>query len=105
MFHNNPFLIHLQNKRLYLATDEAVVDFPVVQCSLYSMCTDCVQDPHCGWDDWSKTCKQYRQGYRRYVETQSPLAACDGQCSSEYAHTMSHLIQCDVIKMMSLLCF
>ena len=40
--------------QLYLATDQAVTQMSVAQCDGYSMCTDCLRDPHCGWHTWDK---------------------------------------------------
>ena len=45
----------LQNEKLYLGTDGAVLQVPVAQCNSYSSCTDCVHDPYCGWHSATRT--------------------------------------------------
>ena len=40
--------------QLYLASDDAVVQMSVAQCDVYSTCTECLHDPHCGWHEWDK---------------------------------------------------
>jgi len=50
-------LSHGEN--IYLSTDAEIRQLSVEQCSLYVMCTDCVQDPHCGWNQLSRSCARY----------------------------------------------
>ena len=53
----------LQNGYLYVTTDEEVLQINTELCDQYYTCTDCVQDPQCGWNQLTQKCESYRTGY------------------------------------------
>lgn len=51
--------LKLFNDSLYLSTDTQVIQIPVSQCDGYQYCTQCIQDPDCGWNNNAAKCQPY----------------------------------------------
>lgn len=69
------------NGYLYITTDEEVLQINTELCDQYYTCTDCVQDPQCGWNQLSQKCENFRTGLFQDVFAH-PMDVCKttGSC-------------------------
>jgi hypothetical protein len=41
---------------MYIATNTAVYQVPLVQCNRYNLCSSCMMDPYCGYNVRKGSC-------------------------------------------------
>ncbi|XP_014662822.1 PREDICTED: semaphorin-2A-like [Priapulus caudatus] len=66
-----------------MSTDNGVYQMSVHQCERYSLCADCVQDPYCGYDRATMSCKSYKPFSRTDNLLQSVMNAESQVCELE----------------------
>ncbi|XP_050076177.1 semaphorin-2A-like [Anopheles maculipalpis] len=55
-------------KSLYIGTDSRIKQIDLIMCNRrYDSCYRCVQDPYCGWDRDSGSCRPYQLGFLQDV--------------------------------------
>ncbi|KAK2162073.1 hypothetical protein LSH36_104g00012 [Paralvinella palmiformis] len=73
----------LSNNFLYLSTDNTVTQISVEQCNKYQYCTQCIQDPDCGWNNVQTTCQPYNSNLVQNVRASIPEKECSSACKSD----------------------
>ncbi|KAK2171511.1 hypothetical protein NP493_1055g00005 [Ridgeia piscesae] len=88
---NPVWQMKLNKKQLYLGSDLNVLQLPVEQCESYTLCTECIRDPYCGWDETWHTCAINRTGLQQGVKEDHPAEFCDNFCPAKSYSTKVRL--------------